>query len=636
MIAWILSQFFMVLLPGLVVVRFAGFRKGESIKDFFLAYASGYAFCILLYSILALTNLQELSFYVTVISSILCLVLLIFDIRKHGFFDFQVDVSDAKFILVLILVLFCIMSITGLLENHFVGKRTELKIDQDLMYWFRNSVAASRKFPLEDLSIAGTNFYYHYFSSFYNAYIHLVTGIELFDICFTYSIFTNVILLSGSVFVFSDYFFKEKLFKYISVFIMLFCVGFEHYAVIGYSTHLYVNSFGTLEGISLLLFSFVVFLHFFDSDAKTYKKMFLSLLLFYSAVGVKAPLACVFMVPLGIACVYMLFNKKTMFKGGTYGVICLSIFAFVYLLFIRGINHPVYIAGETNSLSFNPVAVLKRGDFERFYFFLQKLFCSKVISGLIVFLVYIIALNPLLLYMFSYSLCDLKKKNLTQKQILIASGIITGFLLNLCLSHAGNSQAYFFFPVIPLATVFSLDRIKKIKQKSNFIIPFVFLIVLGLFNFLFSMYKDGSDGVVHYIKATYMNKIMEKNDKTVSEKEIEGMRWLRDNSDEDSIVVTNKILSKKESGRSFVVSSFSERQVFIEGDDYGAVPSYISKIERKKTVRSFFEGDLNAVNELKEYGVSYAVIFKSFFYDKKLEENAIIVYENPEILILKL
>lgn len=637
MIVFIIVQFVAVLLPGYVLLRLANLRTDNCAKNLFFSYGIGYAHAIFLYSLLALFNMQVYSKPVTAVLVFIYFFLLLWEIKKQKKFNF--DISDFKFSLPVILIIFCIFSFTLLLENHFVGARSELKIDQDLMYWFRNSVAATRKFPLEDLSIAGANFYYHYFSSFYNAFMHFLTGAELFDICFTYSVFTNTLLLFGSMFVFSDYFLKNKTLKYLCIFIILFCSGFEYYTVCFYSHKLYIHSFGALEGIALSLFFFSVFLSFYESDIFSISKLLLSLLLFYSAVGTKAPVACVIMVPAGGACITLLFCKKTFFKGALCGLFLLSVFFFVYMLFIRGISHPAYSGGETNSLKFSFTDSLKRSYSGVLFEFLFQKTNSFPMSYFVAFLVYIVAFNPLLFATLIFSFVDLKENPLTKRQLILFSGIIVGFLLNIFFSHIGSSQMYFSLLVVPLSAVLSFERIsisKRTFKNKKIGILFFPLFLIGIGNFFFSMYKDGSDGIIHYVKATFMNKTMEKNAKTVSKKEIEGLRWIRDNTDENSIIVTNKILAETGSGRSFVTSCFAQRPVFLEGDDYGAVPAYISKTKRKELVRKFFAGDANALDILKKECVGYAVIFKAFLYNPDVLTFGKIEYENEEIAVLSL
>ena len=637
MIVFIIVQFVAVLLPGYVLLRLANLRTDNCAKNLFFSYGIGYAHAIFLYSLLALFNMQVYSKPVTAVLVFIYFFLLLWEIKKQKKINF--DISDIKFSLPVILIIFCIFSFTLLLENHFVGARSELKIDQDLMYWFRNSVAATRKFPLEDLSIAGANFYYHYFSSFYNAFMHFLTGAELFDICFTYSVFTNTLLLFGSMFVFSDYFLKNKTLKYLCIFILLFCTGFEFYTVCGWSVRLYVLSFGALEGIALSLFFFVVFLTFYESDIFSLPKLLLLLLLFYSAVGTKAPVACVIMVPAGVACLTLVFNKKTFLRGGLCGALILLVFCFVYTIFIHGINHPAYSGGETNSLKFALTDSLTRNDAGVLFEFIFQNTGIFFIAFFISLIVYLIFLNPLLFSMFIFSLTDLKMNQLSKRQLIMLSGIGAGIFLNLFLSHIGASQAYFALLVMPLSAVFAFERIsisKRTFKNKKLGILFFPLFLIGIGNFFFSMYKDGSDGIIHYVKATFMNKTMEKNAKTVSKKEIEGLRWIRDNTDENSIIVTNKILAETGSGRSFVTSCFAQRPVFLEGDDYGAVPAYISKTKRKELVRKFFAGDAGALDILKKECVGYAVIFKAFLYNPDVLTFGKIEYENEEIAVLSL
>ena len=265
---YILAQTVFIFLPGFTIFKIFNLKTKNSNLELLLSYSIGYAFSIFLYSILLVLKLQNYTrifgFFIFFCSILYLIKHKILFIRSENKPERQ---SEEKFIFVMLFILYIIGIFTFQLDNNFVGKINVVKPDQDLMYWFRNSVAATRNFPLEDLSISGVNFYYHYFSSFYNAYLHLVSGVELFDICFTYSFINNIFLLFSAIYLFCSEFIKNTKNLFLSIFLILFTAGIEKYVIVTYITHLYIKSFGAVEGLSLSIFSFlffIVLLHILD------------------------------------------------------------------------------------------------------------------------------------------------------------------------------------------------------------------------------------------------------------------------------------------------------------------------------------------------------------------------------------
>lgn len=635
---YILAQTVFIFLPGFTIFKIFNLKTKNSNLELLLSYSIGYAFSIFLYSILLVLKLQN---YTRIFAIFIFFCSILYLIKHKVLFVKSENKSESQseeiFILLMPFVLYVMGVFTFQLDNNFVGKINVVKPDQDLMYWFRNSVAATRSFPLEDLSISGVNFYYHYFSSFYNAYLHFVSGVELFEICFTYSFINNIFLLFGAIYLFCSEFIQNKKNLFLSIILILFTAGIEKYVVVTYITHLYIKSFGAVEGITLSLFALLFFIKAYKRESAI-KNQIISFLFFYAAVGAKAPVACVVLAPMGIACIFMLFKKEQRIQGLLTGFLYLLVFFCVYFIFIRGLNNEPYIAGHTNTLSVSLFDSLKSGYSGIFFKFIESAFHNKTISFVFSFSAYIFLLNPVIFIIFVFSIYGSRKQKMTEIKILLLIGIITGIGLTVFVSQAGHSQMYFYFLVPVFAVVFALHENEDFLLKNKKSIKAIFQLCLTLFCFgcfLYSLYDSGSSGLKHFLKANFFNKNIAEDSHSFTKEEIFALRKLRELTEKDCILITNKILDRRGT-RSFVVSSFTERQVYIEGDDYGSVPSSISKDDRKSLVADFFTGNKFAYKKAKEENIRYAVVFKNFPYNENIEYFGSRLFENEKLFIINL
>ena len=86
--------------------------------------------------------------------------------------------------------------------------------------------------------------------------------------------------------------------------------------------------------------------------------------------------------------------------------------------------------------------------------------------------------------------------------------------------------------------------------------------------------------------------------------------------------------------RSFWVSSLSERQTFFESYDYSNVSNEIIETNCNQ-IRSFYDGDINALNYLKKQGCTHAVIFNGIA-PNNYPENCNVIYKKKNITIVEL
>lgn len=630
LLRFIFSQIHTLLL-GYSIFKLVKIKFNSSLVFLFLSYALGYSVDIVIYILLLFLGIQSFSLYVSIILFVLSFFVFLSNYLKNvNSYKIQniFDVLNISVIFFLILLI----SLFSYLCYNLIPSNGSISINQDLMFWLRNTVAATKGFPLQELSTSGINLYYHYFSSLYLAYIHFVSGIELSNLCFGYSILINSILLVGSVYCFCDQLIKK--YKYLAIIIILLTEGFQNVVVVYYLHHLFVGSFGCAEGFSLSLFSFYFFIRLFRNEGQYWRQFFIALLFFGVSLGTKAPIACVVLASIGIGCFFILFNKNSSYKGLVTGLSYLFIFFTVYLVFIQGINNESGVSTQTMGVSLTGTVL--SGYMKSVYNFLLDFMKIEVLAYLCCFVCWSIFAHPLLFFLIIFSITLTRKYSYTKEQILLIVAFLVAFLLSVFVSQSGHSQMYFYFSFIPFATVFVFSRFEMLdysilKQKTVKIV-FTLLLTICCFNSIFYLGRYSFIGLKKILK-NYESK---KNSSGVSVSllETDALRWFRENTPTDSIFVTNKIFGIN-GNRSFVTSAFTERQCFIEGSDYTSFPSSISKEERILLVKDVFSGNKESINLLKEKGVDYIVIYESIPYNLNKNECNV-VYTNSKISVIEL
>ena len=110
---------------------------------------------------------------------------------------------------------------------------------------------------------------------------------------------------------------------------------------------------------------------------------------------------------------------------------------------------------------------------------------------------------------------------------------------------------------------------------------------------------------------------------------------MRDNTDENAVLLSNKIKAKEFGRRSYVVSAFTERQLFLEGYEYSVSPSDPIIADRRAHILNMFENNKDESAYFKKKGVTHLVLFKNLM-DKDTKIYGNVIYENSAVVVTKL
>ena len=579
---FILSIILLYIIPGIAIQKLCKtLDYCDYNKVFFSSFAVGYSFSLILYFLCLIFGVQQ---YV-IIPSLLIVVLSLVYIRNDLFTLYKQEAYNTRFLALVLTLAYLIAFVCTQLCNlspEVVGTQDTY---MDLIFWFRNTVAATKSYPLPDMSVLGNHFYYHYFSSIGLAYIHYIAHIELFDLCFTYSYLINLMLLVGSIYIFaSEYLSKKKLLQ-LSIMLSLFATSYENILVTNYITTIYSVSNGFVEGLALSLYSYFYFKKA-DSKRDLFFPWLLSFMIFLCAIGCKAPVALVVLFGL-------LFNllasgiQKKEYKRSIVLTICYILgFGLVLFVVVRTFNSS-FLLSPHSVVSLSYITVFRTG-FPAFFSPLVQLVPNASLQAMLYFVLYILVNSFVLVGCGLIAIKNYKRIKWSTLDYGLLVIFFFGYSLFLFTNQGGFSQAYFYFVTIPFGLIFIMSmfdnnnfQLQKWERATIFSVT-----ILG---FMFCAWT-----VRCWVVG---NKVLEKRSlteikgNTLNEDEFNALRWVRNHTDENAILLSNKIRAKEMGRRSYVVSAFTERQLFLEGYEYSVSPSDSIIANRRAHILNMFENN---------------------------------------------
>ena len=632
-VAFVAVQYFCVYIPGYAIINISGVQLESSLSRQFVSYAMGYSLSIILYLLLLIAGFQK---YSIVLYSLLILISFLY-LWKYKCNDSQpANLLENRRYAIVLALSFLVGVFVFQFENLSPSARDgNVILNQDMVFWFRNCVAATKGYPLPELSVMGKQFFYHYFTSIEIAWLHYMTGIEVMDLCYTYSFLTTIFLLFSGSYVVCKAVVRDDKYVLLSILFILFTSSFETITHIFYSVHIYVASFGFTEGLAISCFSFYFFYKWFDSRFANKRFLLLSAVFLMICTGLKGPVAAVLMVAYGLGCIFALLTRGAFWKGVTGGMIFLLVFILILAFFVIDTSQSAE-EGSTAALSLSMTNTIFHSHyFEKLYFMFYNYMPYKSILYVFILFLYLVASMLVPLTIFAWILK--RNKRIEGIDIILLCLVLSGIILTIFVSQSGMSQMYFMMVSILYLFVLSFSLAAK-SPKDITLDNKYFRLAFGISFLLFAIQlRSYRGGVTREIKKVLSmgadGNTTKENGMSITYSEIEGLRWLRDNTEANIVLLSNKVLADSGS-RSFWTSSLSERQTFFESYDYSNISK--SKIEMNlDIIFNYFDGNSTAKNYLKKQGVTHAVIFKHI-KPNGCPPNSPVLYENSDIMIAEL
>lgn len=623
-------QFAFVFLPGFLLHKKLNIKYKDNISTLFVSYALGFAISIILYAFLLLLNAQATIVYFAYIISTMSVCIYI----AKGYYK-EKSIQSTSFAMNAFLLV--IMLAIGFIVFQFPDQSAEVigyqNMGNDPNYWFKNCVAATKGYPIPELSVNGLHLYWHMFSCFAVAIMHFCTGIEIYDICYSISYIWDTFLFLGGTYVLSNELLNNKKFVSYACVILLLCSCFEPLNYLYYIEHMYGCKLGCTIGQSMSLFAVLFMLRLYNKSG--IGNCLIALLFFMCTLGAKSSNGSVVLCMAGVFLLIQLLKKQSIGKTLTLGLFYLGIFIIVSKIFL--IDGDALSSDSSSHKMVLSLVTAVRNPLGHKIFVILSGFLGQHIAYVIAFCVFCIAMHYIIVPLFLYAFYVIykNKTSIEPFNIVLLSGAIVGFGLFLFMDHPGLSQMYFAFAALPFALLFSF----RIFERTEIVINHRFwkyIKTVVVFSLVTSVILLPKTFCTHGTYRSNHNIVCSDDGFGITKSELEGLRWVRDNLPENIVVVTNKIIEGDEysSGRSFITSAYSERQTYLEGWGSTNLPSKDFASDRLKRTQAFFRGNIDAKNQLISEGVTYAILFKGM--SSPNDNLGKCVFENISMVIYKL
>lgn len=636
-----------MLVPGLALVSSLQLRWKSSVSFLSISYFSGYCLCIIAYIVFLMLGVQAYSWIYGIFAFLIGAVALY---RVKEPIMKQYEHAEGWQVSVLLAIAFLIAFIAFILANRsamIVGYHNMIP---DNAYWFKNSVAVTKGYPLPEISVLGLNLYWHVFSNFQIAFLHFATGIEIYDLCFSFScIWQLFILVTGTCTLFRENSALCSAVVCCAVVILVFTQGNADKTHIYYLHHFYTCPLGCSEGQGAAMFGFVAFTKTL-SKTRNIKYFIWVLMLFICTLGLKAPYGCILLVGIGVTYLLEIINGDRWIRlaAAVKMMAFISAYFLITQLFIID-NNALMSQTSIHQLTLSLSDTLVRPPLGR-----AMWATIKDTNWFIICLLYPVmiifnhlAANGIIVLVFLFALIRVIYKKMWKEFFDISNMslfvmTIIGCGLFQFVSHRGFSQAYFLFIAYPFALLWALNILNisggcALKHKSYRKKIYMLCSLMTVFAVIYTVIDSKNIFRTDFFRKSYTTANFDMKATgayNITDDDIEGLRWIRDNLYADAVIVTNKVL--KGGHRTFITSAYAERQVYLDGYDYANIPSKEYVDRRIEILKRFYTGDISSVIDLANDGVDYAVLFKFIEHYNVVPSGLPMVYENDDISVYKI
>lgn len=637
-----------VYLPGYALQCLLRVSYVNKLSRWFVSYATGYALSVMSYVLLLVMRQQSHVVWLYVIVAIVSIGYLCRIYRKQGIAGFGQEPWQARENTIVGIILFVAFSIAFVsyqcanMSPRLLGG--EVWYFPDLVFWMRNGVAATKSYPLPELSVSGNLFWYHYFSNLELAFLSLTTGIEMSDMVSVYYYPVYLILYVGGLYVVLKEVAQRQGIVYLGLCIVLFAFSLEKLTHVFFSGKVYGTSFGCVESLAFMCYALYFFFRMTREPEKRGLLLLLSLLMFLQCAGQKGPVAAVLLAGIVSWCAFVMVKRRERKWIMFVGTMFVSVFVLVSLLFIFG-GVPHAEKGSTSEISISLVYTLyhsgvflelcqKLNDIVGSYHLARMI--SMVLFVCSFMLIPLLALGSVMVSGHKAAGGGKRREEKSAAAIVLGTMASVGVLLCLFISQSGHSQVYFAYPAI-IAT--DLLACLMVSRNSRCLVLPWCACGTGMVLFCVQSYQGWVGGIERLKESARAVKQLDRGyteyDRglTISWEEIEGLRWIRDNTQEDALLLSNKLLAPT-GFRSFYVSAYSERQCFFESYGYSNQSEALIE-EKTEMIRSFYNGENGSEEALRGKGCTHAVVFKKL-HDNAYPPTCQIVYENNEVIVVRL
>lgn len=624
-ISFFLFQICGILLPGLALLSILFVKEMTGVEQLLLGYGLGYCLNIGMYFIVMGLELKA---YIKIIFFLLTIISVIVLYRKNTEFCY-VPWKEKINLTLIIGILFGYMLIV-------FSKKWGLPLEQkgyhqDLLFWIGDAIALKEEFVPINFRTLAAGYKYHYFGAIQMAVASMVTEMTTYSMAVFYSYIESVIFMALSCYCIVRRCISNKKIVFLTLFFMFFTTGIEMETLVTQIWHLYLVPMSFNIALSIELIIIMLILIQYEKQELEKNLIIFCGIFILVATGMKGPVGAIALCIIGFFCIYWLFVKKEVVKPVLYGGVSLIAFGIVFFGLLADTNKN-YTISDTQPATIDAEAVeeaviLEDINVERVNE--VKAVLSKVKETLKGYATYYIKINPwtfvpaalLIIMMFI-------RRRIEIREFIFFVVIIIGTFLGYIISYVGNSQMYFTLSVFPIAALLAgilYQEIDSYLEKEisirivHTLIIYVFIacqIWIGRKCTLEWEYQkrssiawnEGFNGEQQYYYGRDIMTVTEYN----------AYEWVRENIENDSIILSDRALEENEF--CYIPGVFSEHHIYYYlGEDW----------EKGKKL---YSGNNECLEYFNEKNIEYILVTKrispDFKYDKLIYKK---VYGNSDI-----
>lgn len=629
---FLLSQIAFVLVPGMAAVQFIKPQK-NIIKLTILSYLLGTALVVLEFYIFYALGAQA---YLPIgMAAVALLGVWYLFWKRDKLRDLKLNHKSGWALTALLAGLLTLVFFSAVYASKVpdLGGHPYMNYYQDLLWNAGNTTAIAGGFPVMDIHVDGLTFSYHFFTNVFLAAFKNVLGISSFVLYFKFLPVLQVIVFTGSL-----YLFFSKICK--NAWLRAALIAITFFASIVFMRHMLWQAYATLFALAFTVAAAAFFTRVLKDieNIKVFKNRdFLIFLIFLCmAIGTKSLFAVVLIAGAGVVFLVQIIRRKNALQMLWGGLAMLAVLAFMMLAMVVGTH-------TYNSLSLDFLTPMT-GENPAYY---QSLLASVGPAGaaLIAYPVYLFIRHTVLLLASVMLIVFLiRKRKADPVAVFLLSGILAGIIAASVLFQPGYSNALFMEAAVPFG-VFGVYYVlkkswknDKLKKAAKIMLTCVVAGVLAV-------------GVAPTVRTVVLDwQIKTESQYNVSPYdgisvyEYQGMEWLKENTPEDAVIASDRMYfvpgEDPYYARYFYYTAFSERTNYLEGyyyintyaDDYQQVID-----SRTALLKRVYASDPSAIAELADRGVDYLVssTFATPGFQMDLSQGEI-VYGNEGIVIYRL
>lgn len=512
----------------------------------------------------------------------------------------------------------------------------------------------SHGLPAPDLKASGVTLFYHYFQDLMFGMCENVFSISAFELVIECTPIMVGIVFGAALFAFFEPL-KKKMKKWgnlfnlgICFFVFVSCVVMGHpltgadyqsgyLAWMNYHIFTSVNAGGFAIAAEI---AFLVFAKYLEFEKFTVPNAAVLAVLVFVATGAKGPNGLLFIIAMGLVWVLKVaVERKLYLPYLAYMAIASTSFLLAFIAVVHGTARfgqslTTTLAIEWNG-TINRSLVGKLPDVGLLYFPLLR-------DVLKIALLLLAGFGPLLVYILFATIGQCREIVRTKKvekdyESLLLGMVVVGAGGFVFVNQSGYSQGYFLMLAAIPAIYLTISYVLNLSAESCWR-NWVVLSIIALFGthllladvevqLRHGLASHGFFGETEILEGTLAN---------VSQGELEGLIWLRENTPTDSLILTDRRGLGEDGSytadcRFFAYSALSERQMYIEGFSYSNIPIEEAKAKIEVTERIYASSGEELKKLGAQNGIDYVIVSERIGTNFEPGDGAEVCFENEDM-----